>query len=633
MCGIAGFTRFRSSADEPSSLLTRMGNAIRHRGPDASGQFVDDGIALCHQRLSIIDLSDSGSQPMTSHCGRYVIIFNGEIYNFQALRSELNESGVQFSGHSDTEVLLALYEQQGPACLNQLNGMFAFAIWDRRKKSLFLARDRLGKKPLYVYQYNGQFIFASELKAILALPEINREIRTDALRDYFTYHYVPDPKSIFQHINKLAPGCWMQVDASGSKQTRYWDVSFANVTSRSQSNIEEDLYSLLEDSVRIRMISDVPFGAFLSGGVDSSAVVGLMANNSEQAVTTCSIGFNSKIFDEVKFAKTIAEQFGTDHNEFTVRENVENSLLDIAAFFDEPFADASFIPTYFVSRLARRKVTVALAGDGGDENFAGYAKYKIDRTENRLRSIVPAYIRSRVFPTISGLLENTGNSHARRARSLLGSLSVSPDMGFFISNSFFDENLWQQLANEKLKHDLADYNVSEVTRNAYHAADAEDHLSRILYTDIKTYLPGDILVKVDRMSMANSLETRAPILDYRIVEYAASISPKLKLCGNESKYILKKSMSGMLSEDILYRKKMGFSVPMAQWLRHEIKTTVERYLFRPHSGLSIFSNVPVLKDLWDQHQSGQRNLSQEIWSLFMFEVWWQTYMETTDIQP
>jgi len=603
-----------------------MGEAIQHRGPDKAGQYVDDNVALCHQRLSIIDLTESGSQPMTSHNSRYVIVYNGEIYNFPTLRDELIQSGTQFKGHSDTEVLLALYEQVGPACLDRLNGMFALAIWDKQAKSLFLARDRLGKKPLYYYHHNGQFAFASELKAILTLPDIDRTIRMDALRDYFNYHYIPDPKCIFKYMHKLAPGYWMTVDADGIRQTQYWDVSFKDVSTKSQANIEDDLYSLLEDSVRIRMISDVPLGAFLSGGVDSSAVVGLMSNASSSPVTTCSIGFDSEKYDEVEHAKTVAEQFKTDHHEFTVRENVEAKLLEIAASFDEPFADSSFIPTYFVSQLARRKVTVALAGDGGDENFAGYGKYQIDRTENRLRSLVPSLLRKSLFPTLAQQLATSENQYALKARSLFGSLAVEPDKGFFISNSFFDEHLWNQLANSELKQGLADYDVSTQTRCAYHSADTDDHLSRILYTDIKTYLPGDILVKVDRMSMANSLETRAPILDYRVVEYAASIPANLKLNGKESKYILKQSMSKLLTDDILYRRKMGFSVPMSQWLRQEIKPVVEQFLFRANGGLSNFFDMSVLKSLWDQHQTGKRNLSQELWSLFMFEVWWQTYM-------
>lgn len=627
MCGIAGFSGFQIPRAQIPEQLIDMGRAIEHRGPDAAGQYFDDQIGLCHQRLSIIDVSDAGSQPMTSATGRYVTVYNGEIYNFRSLREELEQTGVRFRGHSDTEVLLALYEAHGEACLEKLNGMFALAIWDKDERSLFLARDRLGKKPLYYYANEGKFAFASEIKALLCLPGINRSLRADAIRDFFTYQYIPDPKSIYTHVHKLMPGHSMTLKDGQIRHTQYWDVSFKNVTDKSEATVCNELYDLLDDSVRSRMISDVPLGAFLSGGVDSSAVVGLMAKASSTPVTTCAIGFDSEKFDEVVYARAVAERFGTDHHEFTVRENVEAHLIDIARYFDEPFADASFLPTYFVSQLARQKVTVALAGDGGDENFAGYSKYLNDKDENRLRSMVPNFVRRRLFCAMHRVLTGVDNHHARRARSLSGSLAVEPDTGFFISNSFFDQHLWQQLVRPEFERELDGYDISENTRNAYANADTDNHLSRILYTDIKTYLPGDILVKVDRMSMANSLETRAPILDYRVVEYAASIPPAMKLNGSESKSVLKKCMSSLLPDDILYRKKMGFSVPLSQWLRNEIKVPVETALFRPDNGLSQYFDIAVLRGLWDQHQRGRRDLHHELWSLFMFELWWQAYVK------
>jgi len=523
MCGIAGFTQFSHSYSSPETLLETMGNTIAHRGPDDSDVYTDSEVGLCHRRLAIIDLTESGRQPMRSPTGRYVTVFNGEIYNFQSLRAELEKEGIRFRGSSDTEVMLALYEKHGPACLAHLNGMFSIAIWDTVEKSLFLARDRLGKKPLYYYRKDNQFVFASEIKAILATPDIDRSIRNDAVKDFFFYQYVPESKSIFKYIDKVQAGHWMLVNKDGVKTEQYWDVSFANTSDKSVDQIQDELYGLLDDSVKSRMISDVPLGAFLSGGVDSSAVVGMMANNSNSPVTTCAIGFDSEKFDEVAYAAKVAEQFKTDHHELTVKETVEDNLTDIAQYFDEPFADPSFVPTYFVSKLARSMVTVALAGDGGDENFAGYEKYQHDQLENKIRALVPSILQGSFLNKGSNFLFNSDNKQMRRASSLLSSLSVAPDTGFFITNAFFSEQLWDKLVRDEFKSELSGYNPADITTDIYQSADTDNHLSKVLYTDIKTYLPGDILVKVDRMSMANSLETRAPILDYRVVEYAATI--------------------------------------------------------------------------------------------------------------
>lgn len=627
MCGIAGFTQFNHSYHSPEALLEIMGNTIAHRGPDDSDVFTDTNVGLCHRRLAIIDLTESGRQPMNSPSGRYVTVFNGEIYNFQTLRAELEEEGINFKGSSDTEVMLALYEKLGPECLQLLNGMFSIAIWDNVEKTLFLARDRLGKKPLYYYHKNNQFVFASEIKAILATPDIDRTIRNDAVKDFFFYQYVPETKSIFKYIDKVQAGHWMLVSKDDVKIQQYWDVSFSNTSDKPVDQIQDELYNLLDDSVKTRMVSDVPLGAFLSGGVDSSAVVGLMAGNNDKPVTTCAIGFDSEKFDEVAYAALVAEQFKTDHHELTVKENVEDNLIDIAGYFDEPFADPSFVPTYFVSKLARSMVTVALAGDGGDENFAGYSKYQQDQLENKIRSLVPSMLPGSVFDKGSQMLFDSNNRQLRRGASLLNSLAVSPDTGFFISNTFFSEQLWDRLARDEFKSELSDYNPADITTDLYKSADTDNHLSKILYTDIKSYLPGDILVKVDRMSMANSLETRAPILDYRVVEYAATIPANLKLKDKESKYILKTTMERLLTDETLYRKKMGFSVPLANWFRNEIKQIAESKLLSADNGLSQFFKPEEVKIIWQQHQSGERDYSSELWSMLAFEMWWARYID------
>lgn len=627
MCGLAGFLRTTSTPDREAheGWLNAMGQAIIHRGPDAGAVWLDDAVGLVHRRLSILDLSEAGTQPMVSASERYVIAYNGEIYNFQELRSDLINQGHSFRTRTDTEVLLALYEIHGPECLKLLNGMFALAIWDRTARKLFLARDRLGKKPLYFYEANGHFAFASELKALTPAPFVKTELRFDAIKDFFAYQYVPDPKTIYKNIHKLAPGYWLETDGTHTHQEQYWDVSFGAPSSASVEELQDGLYNLIDDAVRLRMVSDVPLGAFLSGGIDSSAVVGLMTGHTNAPVTTCAIGFDSKRFDEVLWAKKVAEQFKTDHHEFTVKDNVAESLSSIARFFDEPFADPSFVPTYFVSQLARQKVTVALAGDGGDENFAGYSKYYTDQVENRLRGFFSVGVRHNLFPGLARLAGMVNSGPTSKAKSLLSTLALEPDEAFFITNSFFQRDIWNDLVTGELKRETRDYDPADITRAHYNNADTDDHLSSILYTDIKTYLPGDILVKVDRMSMANSLETRAPLLDYRVVEYAAQIPAALKLHGKEKKYILKKAFERMLPEDVLYRKKMGFSVPLSEWLRGELRPLAESIFQSDQSGLANIFNMMRVRDLWALHLSGDYRYTQELWSMVAFELWWRSY--------
>ncbi len=625
MCGIAGFTRFFDPTGDVSSLL-RMGERIAHRGPDAHGEYLDDGIGLCHRRLSIIDLSTAGNQPMFSEDGNLVIVFNGEIYNFQELRKELEQKGYQFKTKTDTEVILALYQFEGVRCLDKLFGMFAIALWDKNKQELFLARDRLGKKPLYYYFDGKKFVFGSEIKAILELESVPRQVRHDAIYDFFVYQYVPEEKSIFKNIDKLQPGHYLTINKNGIDVKQYWDVTFKDQSVSSEEEITEGLLDVIDVCTRQRMISDVPLGAFLSGGVDSSGIVALMANNSNEPVVTCSIGFDSKKYDEVQYARKVAEQYHTTHHELTVKENIHDRLEHIAGFFDEPFADQSLVPTYFVSQLAKTKVTVALAGDGGDENFAGYSKYSVDQVENNLRDKIPGFVRKNLFPPFVGPMQRSNVRTFNRAATLLNAMSKSPAEGFYLTNTFMTDAMWNRLANDELKREVNGYHPSALSMQFYNAADADDHLSRVLYTDIKTYLVGDILVKVDRMSMANSLEVRAPILDHRVVEYAANIPSSLKLQKKEKKYILKKAFGRLLTTDILYRKKMGFSVPLSHWLRNELKEIVEEKLFQPESGLSNYFKQVEVKNIWLEHQQGIRDHSATLWSLLMFEFWWQKYV-------
>lgn len=625
MCGIAGFTRFFEPTGDLASLR-KMGDKIAHRGPDANGEYLDECIGLSHRRLSIIDLSEAGNQPMFSSDGNLVMVFNGEIYNFIELRSELEERGYNFETKTDSEVILALYQFEGQSCVYKLNGMFSIAMWDRHKQELFLARDRLGKKPLYYYYNQKQFIFGSEIKAILEIESVPREVRHDAIYDYFVYQYVPESKTIFNNIHKVPPGHTLTINKYGLKINKYWDVSFSNISSSNEEELTSGLLDKIQASTRQRMISDVPLGAFLSGGVDSSGVVALMAKSSSEPVITCSIGFDSKKFDEIQYAKKVAKQYRTTHHEMIVKENILDSLGHISQFFDEPFADQSLVPTFFVSQLARKKVTVALAGDGGDENFAGYSKYGIDQTENNLRNKIPGFARHYLMSPLVHPLAASRFRLLNRVGTLFDAIRKTPAEGFYLTNTFMTDRMWNRLANSALKKEIGEYHPSQQTLDFYHAADTEDHLSSILYTDIKTYLVGDILVKVDRMSMANSLEVRAPLLDYRVVEYAARIPSSFKLHQGEKKYILKKAFSKLLPQDILYRKKMGFSVPLANWLRNEIKSISEEKLFKIDSGISNYFNIDEVMKIWLEHQQGTRDHSSALWSILMFEFWWDNYI-------
>jgi asparagine synthase (glutamine-hydrolysing) len=624
MCGIAGFTQFTVSEGD-SSTLEKMGAAIFHRGPDAGGTYLDEKVGLCHRRLSILDLSEAGNQPMFSADGNLVIVFNGEIYNFLELRAELEQQGVHFRSHTDTEVILALYEKHQEQCVDKLNGMFAFALWDKRAERLFIARDRLGKKPLYYFQHDGRFAFGSEIKAILALDGIPREIRPDAVYDFFAYQYVPDPKSIFKHIHKLPAGHTMCIDQSGIQLQQYWDLSFANKATRSQQENEAQLITLLEQATQQRMISDVPLGAFLSGGVDSSGVVALMAKHSQTPVKTCTVGFTDKAYNEAEFAKTIADKYQTEHHEFTVHQNVSESLEHIVSFFDEPFADPSLVPTFFVSELARQEVTVAVAGDGGDEMFAGYEKYTTDDIENRWRQRIPRFVRQGFLPTLASLCQTLPGVLGKKSHSLLTTLSVEPEMGFYITNSQMTDAHWQRLAKPELMAELKNYHPSQLTVERYRSSDANDHLGKILYTDIKTYLCGGILVKVDRMSMANSLEVRAPILDYRVAEFAASLPSEQKYHQGEKKFLLKQVFKPFIPTSLLHRKKMGFSVPLATWFREELKDIAEKQLLNQPKGLVDVFNLSQIRTLWEEHQSAHKDHSAMLWSMLMYQMWFNNY--------
>nr|WP_136251728.1 asparagine synthase (glutamine-hydrolyzing) [Ningiella ruwaisensis] len=626
MCGIAGFLTQNYPQLSEGHLLD-MGNSIQHRGPDAKGEYLNEHVGLCHRRLSILDLTEAGNQPMFSEDGSIAIVFNGEIYNYPELKAELAEQGASFRSTTDTEVIIHLYQRLGTDCLAKLNGMFAFAIWDNKQQSLFIARDRLGKKPLYYLSHEGRFAFASEIKAILTLPDVPKDVRVDAVYDFFAYQYVPDPKSIFKHIHKLPPAHFLVHKNNALHIEQYWDVDFSSVKQQDESTLKTQLQTLAQACTKRRMLSDVPLGAFLSGGVDSSGVVAMMAQASTSPVKTCTIAFDDEKYNEAEFAQIVAKQYKTEHHEFLVSQNVTDTLEHIVSFFDEPFADPSLVPTYFVSELARQAVTVAIAGDGGDEVFAGYQKYNTDDIENRLRSKFPSWLRRSCFPLLAKVFSLSENTFMRKACSLFTSLSVSPAMGFYITNAQIKDKQWHELVKADVANSLGNYHPSKFTVETYNKAKGEDHLAKILYTDIKTYLPGGILVKVDRMSMANSLEVRAPLLDKEMLEFAASVPSYLKFNKGEKKYLLKEAFKPYLPDDILYRKKMGFSVPLANWFKNEIKPIAQKFIIDNPKGLPQYFKMDVVNRYWKQHQEGSADHSNLLWSMLMFEMWWQRYVD------
>ncbi|MFO1190478.1 MAG: XrtA/PEP-CTERM system amidotransferase [Alphaproteobacteria bacterium] len=622
MCGIVGIFDMRGTREINRGLLSRMNDAMTHRGPDGSGLHVEPGVGLGHRRLSIIDL-EGGRQPLYNEDDSVVVVFNGEIYNFQGLVTELAAKGHVFRTHSDTEVIVHGWEEWGEACVDRFRGMFAFALWDRKRETLFLARDRLGKKPFYyAHTPDGHFVFGSELKALLPFPGIDRRLDETAVEDYFAYGYVPDPKTIYRAVAKLAPAHTMTLKRGQpmGRPRRYWDVSFHTVRNESEDELRDELIERLREAVKLRLISDVPLGAFLSGGVDSSAVVAVMAGLSDGPVETCSIAFDNPAYDESRYAKAVAERYGTRHHVSEVRADAFDLVDKLAAIYDEPFADSSAIPTYRVCKIARQHVTVALSGDGGDEVFAGYRRYRWSGYEERIRGLMPLAIRRPLFGTLGRLYPKLDWApKVLRAKSTFESLGRDAAEGYFHSVSVLGDGLRQRLFSDAFRRNLQGYRAVDTLRGLMDRAPADDPIARIQYADIHTYLPGDILTKVDRASMANSLEVRVPMLDSQFVEWAAGLPLSARLNGREGKYLLKKSMEPFLPHDVLYRDKMGFAVPIGAWFRGPLRDRVRAAVTGPTlADVGIF-DMEFLTTMVDQHQSGAREHSPALWALLMFE--------------
>jgi asparagine synthase (glutamine-hydrolysing) len=622
MCGISGIFEFERRDVIPQEIVHRMNETIIHRGPDDEGIYCGEGVGFGFRRLSIIDLA-GGHQPISNEDGRLWVMLNGEIYNYPELRHELEGKGHRFSTRSDTETIVHLYEEYGEDCFRKLRGMFAIALWDSEKRKLLLARDRVGKKPLFYAADSKRIVFGSELKVLLAADGLSHEIDREALSDYFSFGYIPAPKTIYRAARKVKPGHFLVASEGRIREVCYWDISFAKVENRSEEEWCELLRHQMCEATRVRLMSDVPLGAFLSGGVDSSSIVAMMSKLMSRPVTTCSIGFEEEEFNEAGYARQVAQIFKADHHEETVRPSALEILEKLVWHYDEPFADSSAIPTYYVSRVARRHVTVALGGDGGDENFAGYRRYMLDYYENRLRSHLPPALRSAVFGPLGRWYPALAWApRVFRGKATFQSLSRTPVEGYFNSVSYFRPGEKNLLFTPEFEKSLGGYDSMDVFREHFNRADTDDPLSRIQYVDIKTYLPDDILAKVDRASMAVSLEVRAPLLDHQLMETIAQIPSSLKLKGREGKYIFKKAMTSILPDEILYRRKQGFAIPLGSWFRRELREVTEETLFGSTDGIL---DPTFLKKIWDQHQRGRYDRSAHLWAVLMFRKWKETF--------
>ncbi|MBT0662716.1 asparagine synthase (glutamine-hydrolyzing) [Geobacter pelophilus] len=620
MCGIAGLIYTDQARFVDPSVIEAMCTAIHHRGPDEWGMWLEGAVGIGMKRLQIIDLA-GGHQPMANQDATIHIVFNGEIYNYRELRADLEKRGYRFATNSDTESILHLYEEYGQECVTHLRGMFAFAIWDSKKYRLFMARDRLGKKPLHYLYDREKIVFGSEIKSILRFPSLKPEVNSSSIANYIAYGYSPDPDTLFRGINKLPPGHRLTWESGRISIDSYWDIEYQPDYSLSQQQVFEETERLLEESIKIRLVSDVPLGAFLSGGIDSSLVVALMARNMGAPVKTFSIGFDEKKYNELPYARMVAEQYGTDHHEEIVRPDAEEVIPHLIKMFDEPFADSSAIPTYYVSRLARQHVTVALSGDGGDEMFGGYDRY-LDSKLSVFADKMPLPIRKAImgtsvrylpesFPGINTLRYLAADLDERYIAKMTKGVS-------WIHGKLFSPELIAQVGTS---------DPSGPLRMLLPRVKMHDTVTRRQYLDCKTYLPGDIMTKVDRASMSVSLEARAPMLDHLFVEFAFRVPVQYKVSGRTTKYMLKQLAYKLLPHDIVDRPKMGFAMPVAQWINREWKEMSEDLVIGTRALQRGNFNPGYLKNMVEEHRRGRRDHSYIIWTLMVLEMWYRELID------
>jgi asparagine synthase (glutamine-hydrolysing) len=623
MCGIAGIVSAAADERIEAATIHRMCQAIVHRGPDDEGIFVKDGVGFGMRRLSIIDLA-GGHQPVFNEDRSVWVVFNGEIYNFPQLRSELQSRGHRLSTHTDTEVIVHLYEEMGRDCVHRLRGMFAFALYDERRRKVLIARDRLGEKPLH-YAFDGKrLLFGSEIKAILAVAPELAEIDRHALRQYLQFGYVPDPATSFSDIKKLPPGHLLELENGKLSVSQYWDLpEYGTHSPASEEACLEELEHRLAEAVEMRLIADVPLGAFLSGGVDSSLIVALMARASSKPVKTFSIGFRQEDFNETPYARMVARKFDTEHHELILEPDVISSVETLTRSLEEPFGDPSAVPTYYVSCLARDHVTVALSGDAGDEVFGGYDRYRV-------------CLQDRSFPWIPAWMRRIYREHIHKlvprgapGRSLSYSIALPWRERYLEHISFKPLQREMELFSEEFMAPApGETNPFDLFRDYLESAPAPDPLSRLLYLDSKTYLPGDILTKVDRMSMLTSLEARAPLVDHIFLEWATGLTSEWKVRGGEQKYILRKLAERVgVPKEVLYRPKKGFALPLVHWTRHELKELILTVLLEPRTLQRGYLNARGVRRMLDEHFRQRRNHAGRIWRLLMFELWHRNYLE------
>lgn len=627
MCGIAGFVN-NSNEKADRSILERMNRAIVHRGPDEDGYYLKDNVAMAMRRLAIIDLA-GGQQPIPNEDRTKWIVYNGEVYNYQELREGLFARGHKLKTNSDTEAVVHLYDEYGADCLRHLRGMFAFAIWDETESSLFLARDRVGKKPLlYSLLPDGGIVFGSEFTALLEHPGVSREVDHDAIDSYISYLCVPAPMTAFKQIRKLEPGHWLRWKDGKIETKRYWLPDFTKKIKISEQEAIEETTRILRESTRLRMISEVPLGAFLSGGVDSSAVVALMAQESSRPVKTFSIGFEEQDYSELKYAKRVAEHVGAEYNEFIVKPNAVEVLPTLVEHYGEPFADPSAIPTYYVSRETRRYVTVALNGDGGDESFVGYERHVAMRYANAYRSL-PSSLRRGLIEPVIGAMPTPVNFRNRltRVQRFLKSASRESDDRYFRWLSSFDPEAKSELYTEEFKRLSGGNRPAQLLSPFFENVNGSGSIDASLMADLMHYLPNDLLVKVDIASMANSLEARSPFLDHNMIEFAASLPENIKQKGVGTKSLLKKVAANLVPKDVIYRQKMGFAVPIRYWLGKELQTFTKEILLSDVADSRRLFRKPIVSRLIEEQQAGTHDNSWKIWTLLMLELWFRRFID------
>jgi len=630
MCGITGIFDTRGRRDIDRAVLTRMNESQHHRGPVEGGVHVEPGVGLGHRRLSIIDLA-TGQQPLYNEDRSVCVVFNGEIYNYLELIPELQALGHVFHTRSDTEVIVHAWEAWGEKCVERFRGMFAFALWDRNKDCLFLARDRLGVKPLhYALLNDGTLLFGSELKSLLAHGGLPKDIDPLAVEEYFALGYVAEPRCIFKQARKLPPACTLLVKRGEAlrEPREYWDVRFSLDRRISEAEAFEELTARLNESIRLRLMSEVPLGAFLSGGVDSSAVVALMAGLNSDPVNTCSIAFSDPAYNEAEFARQVAERYKTNHFVDTVESDDFDLIDTLARLYDEPYADSSAIPTYRVCQLARKHVTVALSGDGGDESFGGYRRYKLHLMEEGMRSALPLGVRRPLFGMLGRVYPKADWApRVFRAKTTFESMARTSVEAYFHSMSLIRDPERSRLYSDSFRAELGGYSAIDVFNRHAKRAGTDDPLGLIQYIDLHTYLVGDINTKVDRASMAHSLEVREPLMDHPLVEWLATLPSTLKLKRGEGKYLLKKAMEPYLPRDIMYRPKMGFAVPLARWFRGPLKQRVRDSLLDGRIAESGWFNQDVIARIVEQHESGRRDHSTPLWTLLMYDAFLRNVMD------